>query len=137
MFAGLRIRRVLPGVSVMAILLLTLAGSVSAQEAPKKPSETPKRALVKLMVENNNYQDIHVYGVRDGFSVSLGMVSGLSKAELEIPEMLTTTGEPFEILAHPIGGNLSYQTDPIILGSSKEVVLLVENALSLSSFFLR
>jgi hypothetical protein len=137
MFAGLRIRRVLPRLSVMAIFLLTLAGSVSAQEAPKKPTETPKREQVKLMVENNNYLDVHVYGVRNGYSVSLGMVSGLSKAELKIPDMLTATGEPFEILAHPIGGNLSYQTDPIILGSSKEVVLLVENALSLSSFLLR
>ena len=92
---------------------------------------------IKLVVENNNFLDMHVYGMRDGYYRSLGMVTGLSKAEFTIPESLTIPGGDFQILADPIGGTLSYQTDAIVLGTSKEVDLTIQNDLALSSFVLR
>ncbi|MGW8268510.1 MAG: hypothetical protein ACWGSQ_19240 [Longimicrobiales bacterium] len=121
----------------LGVLFLTLAGPASAQEAPKKVASKPDKDAVKLVVENNNYLDMHVYGMRDGYYRSLGMVTGLSKAEFTIPESLTLPGGDFQILADPIGGTLSYQTDPIVISTSKEIDLLIQNNLALSSFTLR
>jgi hypothetical protein len=123
--------------STLGALFLALAVSASAQETPKKPSDKSDGNAIKLMVENNNYLDMHVYGMRDGYYRSLGVVTGLSKAELTIPETLTIPGGTFQILADPIGGTMSYLTDPIILGIGKEVDLTIQNSLELSSFTVR
>jgi hypothetical protein len=123
--------------SALGALLLALAVSASAQETPKKASDKSDGSAIKLMVENNNYLDMHLYGMRNGYYSSIGVVTGLSKAELIIPETLTTPGGEFQILADPIGGTVSYLTDPIILGTSREVDLTIQNALELSSFTIR
>ena len=123
--------------SALGALLLTVAVSASAQEAPKKVASKPEKEVVKLVVENNNYLDIHVYGMRDGYYRSLGVVTGLSKGEFTIPETLMNPGGDFQILADPIGGTLSYQTDPIVISTSKEVDLVLQGNLGLSYFTLR
>lgn len=127
----------LPRVSALTVLFLALASSASAQEAPKKVAEKSHRETIKLEVENNNYLDMHIYGVRDGYFRSLGVVTGLTSEELTIPETLTLPGAEFQILADPIGGTVSYLTDPIVLGTGKEVDLTVQNDLALSSFSVR
>lgn len=123
--------------SALGALLLALAVSASAQEAPKTPSGTTDRSTITLMVENNNFLEVHVYGMRDGYFRSLGTVTGLSKAKLTIPETLTTPGADFRILADPIGGTLSYLTDPIVMGTGQEVELRIQNDLALSYFTIR
>jgi len=123
--------------SLLGTLLLAVAISASAQEAPKKASEKAEKSVIKLMVENNNYLDMHIYGMRDGYYRSLGVVTGLSKAELTIPETLLTPGSDFQILADPIGGTLSYQTEAIVMGTGTEVDLTIQNNLALSSFIIR
>jgi hypothetical protein len=120
----------------LGALLLTAAVSATAQEAPKATDHAGREA-VKLVVKNNNYLDVHIYGMRDGYYRSLGMVTGLSKAEFTIPETLMIPGGDFQILADPIGGTLSYLTDPIVIGTSKEVDLLIQSDLAMSSFALR
>lgn len=123
--------------SALGALLLTVVVSASAQEAPKKVASKPEKEVVKLVVENNNYLDIHVYGMRDGYYRSMGVVTGLSKSEFTIPEILMNPGGDFQILADPIGGTLSYQTDPIVISTSKEVDLVLQGNLGLSYFTLK
>jgi hypothetical protein len=133
----MKIHRILLQVAVLGALLLSSAVLASAQETPKTPSEIPHREVTKLVVENNNFLDVHIYGMRNGYYRSLGTVTGLSKAELTIPESLTIPGADFEILADPIGSNLSYQTGPILLGTSREVDLTIQGDLALSSFMVK
>lgn len=137
MFSRMRITRASFLPSALGVLFLTLAASASAQETPKKVASKPDKEAIKLVVENNNYLDMHVYGMRDGYYRSLGMVTGLSTAEFTIPESLALPGGDFQILADPIGGTLSYQTDPIVISTSKEIDLLIQNNLALSSFTLK
>ena len=137
MLSRMKITRTSFLTSAFGALLLALAVSASAQEAPKKVAAKPEKEAVKLVVENNNYLDIHVYGMRDGYYRSLGMVMGLSKAEFTIPETLMNPGGDFQILADPIGGTLSYQTDPIVISTSKEIDLVIQNSLAQSYFTLR
>ena len=61
------------------------------------------------------------------------MVTGLSKAELAIPRFMTSAGVDFEILANPIGSNLSFATGPILFGSAREIDLTIESDLEMSS----
>jgi hypothetical protein len=124
-------------VSALTVFFLAMASSVSAQEAPKKVAEKSHKETIKLEVENNNFLDMHIYGVRDGYFRSLGVVTGLTSEELTIPETLTLPGAEFQILADPIGGTLSYLSDPIVLGTGKEVDLTVQNDLALSSYVVR
>jgi hypothetical protein len=124
-------------VSALTVFFLALASSASAQEAPKKVAEKSHKETITLEVENNNYLDMHIYGVRDGYFRSLGVVTGLTSEALTIPETLTLPGAEFQILADPIGGTLSYLTDPIVLGTGKEVDLTVQSDLALSSYSVR
>lgn len=137
MTSRMRVSKVLFPASLFGALFLTLAVTASGQEVPKKPAEKPKREVIKLVVENNNFLDMHVYAMRDEVYRSLGVVTGLSQAELTIPELMTTPGADFEILADPIGSNLSYQTGPILMGSSRELHLILQGDLALSTFFVR
>jgi hypothetical protein len=137
MRSRMKISRSLFRGSALGALFLALAVSASAQETPKKASDKSDGNAIKLVVENNNYLDMHVYGMRDGYYRSLGVVTGLSKAELTIPETLTIPGGDFQLLADPIGGTVSYLSDPIVLGLAKEVDLTIQNALELSSFTIR
>lgn len=122
--------------SVSGALLLILAASSSAQEAPKKPSDKPRREEVKLVVENNNYWDMHMYAMEGGLYRSLGIVPGLGEEELTVPAYLAAPGADFQILADPIGSNVSYMTDPILLGTSDEIDLMIQGDIALSSFML-
>ena len=65
------------------------------------------------------------------------MVTGLSKGEFTLPETLMNPGGDFQILADPIGGTLSYQTDPIVISTSREVDLVLQGNLGLFYFTLR
>ena len=123
--------------SAVGALLLALAASASAQEAPKKAPDSSARNGIKLVVQNNNYLDMHLYWMRDGAYHSLGTVTGLSKAELTIPETLAIPGRDFQLLADPIGDPLSYLTDPIIVVQGQEVDLSIEADLALTSFTVR
>jgi hypothetical protein len=137
MYSHMKSSRSLVRGSAVAALLLALAGSASAQEAPKKAPDNSPRNGIKLVVENHNYLDMHLYWMRDGAYHSLGMVTGLSKEELTIPEDLAIPGRDFQILADPIGDPLSYLTDPIIVVLGQEVDLNIEADLALTSFTIR
>jgi hypothetical protein len=133
----MKLFRTMSRASALGAILLTVAVSASAQEAPKKAADKTDRNTIKLVVENNNYLDMHVYGMRDGYYRSLGVVTGLSKAELKIPADLTWPGADFQILADPIGGTISYLSDAIVMGTGKELDLTLQNDLALSSFMIR
>jgi hypothetical protein len=118
----------------LLLLPLLMTASASAQETTQTPSAKHEGEVVKLVVENHNYLDMHVYAMRDGIYRSLGVVTGLSEAEFSIPQFMTRAGTDFEILADPIGSNLSYLTGPIFLGSANEINLSIQGALEFSSF---
>jgi hypothetical protein len=123
--------------SLAGAFVLILATAASAQEAPPKPSDKPRREDIQLVVQNDNYWDMHIYAMRGGLYRSLGIVTGLSTAELKVPEYLTLAGADFQVIADPIGSNLSYMTGPIVMGNAREIDLSVGADLALSSYVLK
>ena len=132
--------RTLRGLTQAALagaLILVSAASVSAQQAQSKESGKSKRNEVTLAVQNDNYWDMHVYAMRDGAYWSLGFAPGLSHAKFTIPEFMTAPTSDFQILAKPVGSNVSYMTGPILMGTANEIDLTLQNDLVFSSFLLR
>ena len=123
--------------SLGGALLLVLAVSASAQDLPKNQTEDNARAPIKVKVQNLDYWDMHVYAMRDGYYRSLGLVPGLGTAEFSIPEYMAIPGGDFEILADPVGSNLSYQTGPIEFGNAAELDVILQSNLTLSSYTLK
>jgi hypothetical protein len=132
MFSERKIAYGLTRASMTGALVLFLAASAAAQEPPVKPSAKQQEQAIKLVVENHNYLDMNVYAMRDGMYRPLGVVTGLSKAELAIPRFMTMGETDFELLANPIGSNRSYLTGPILFGSAKEIDLTIESDLGRS-----
>ena len=123
--------------SILTVFLLGMASTVSAQEPPRKTKEKSNGEAVTLEVQNNNFMDMHIYVMRDGFVRSLGVVTGLTSEELTLPEVLTLPGAEIQILAAPIGSRLSYLTDPIVVGTGETVELMLQSELSMSSYSLK
>jgi hypothetical protein len=124
-------------ISILTVFSLGLASTVSAQEPPRTPKEKPNGEAVTLEVQNNNFMDMHIYVMKDGFVRSLGVVTGLTTEELTIPEVLTLPGAEIQILAAPIGSRLSYLTDPIVVETGETVELMLQSELGMSTYSLR
>ena len=144
MLNPLTLRGTLPRLLSLGLLVsaLTLSGAVPsyAQEVTGKepPKEaTKEKAVVKLRVDNANFLGVHIYAIRDGYIRSLGFVEGLARAELTLPEVFVAPIGEFRVLADPLGSRVGYLSDPVLLGTSKEVDLTVENQLEFSHVTVR
>lgn len=101
---------------------------------PAKTEESAKRPPPsELVVENNNWLDVHVYLVRDGMTMSLGFMNGPGKAKFELPSIATLPGAPLQFLVVPIGGAESHLTPQVNINPGDVVELTVQNDLALSS----
>jgi hypothetical protein len=125
------------GITVLALGLAAMSpASVRAQTTEKPPAREevatrPPRA--QLVVESNNWLDVHLYLVRDGMTTSLGFMNGPGKATFELPSIATLPGAPLQFLVVPIGGAESHLTLPVNINSGDVAELTVQNDLSLSS----
>ena len=87
-----------------AFLMLTAAASIAvpaaaAQTAPEERSET-RRTTVRVI--NNNWDDVTVYAVRDGYRHRLGKLTSFTSRVFTLPPtFLIWTGE-LRLIADPI-----------------------------------
>jgi hypothetical protein len=112
-------------------LTLATAAPASPQTAPERQED---RAPVKLVVQNNNVLNVHIYVEGDGYSWPVGFVDGLSEASFKIPRNLTNSESEFRLRVDPMGSRLSYTTDAILMGTGSEVDLIVANDLGFTTF---
>lgn len=123
--------------AVLAAALAALAPS-GAWALPIPTSPTPDSAVRKpgsasLQVENDNWLDVHVYMVRSGQPISLGVVTGPGKSVLDLPPEATLPGADVQILALLIGGSGAYLSEPIYVDPGNVVDLTIMNDLPLST----
>ena len=108
-------------------------GHVWAQATNKAPA---KDAVAELVVENNQWFDVHLYLVRAGLRTSLGFLTALGRGEFELPSAATTPGFDVRILVYPIAGGRPYLTPPVIVNPGDVLKLVVENDPALSSVWI-
>jgi hypothetical protein len=83
-------------------------------------------------VTSDNWQDVHVYMVRDGEPFDLGVVNGPGNAKLKVPSIVTTPGSQVQILAVPIGGGEDYLSRNVLVNPGDVIDLTLQNSLPLS-----
>lgn len=119
-----------------AALALTLVFTVplSAQTESKK---APAVDSVSLVVQNLNLNNVHIYTQRDGMSWLLGDVNGLSHETFTLPRNQIQSAFQFRIAVVPIGSGIRYITDPIVLGTGKEIDLTVGYDLGTTTYYVK
>ena len=87
-----------------------------------------------VVVENNNWQDMTLYVLRNGVRARLGSVPALSQARFVLsPTHIAGTGE-VRILADPLGSSQKWTSQPINVSPGSEVRFRLENNVQLSSY---
>ena len=104
-------------------------GDVRAQATDEAPA---RDAVAELVVENNQWFDVHLYLVRGGLRTSLGFLTSLGRREFELPSIATTQGVDVRIFVYPIAGGRPYLTPPLIVNPGDVWKLVVENNPALS-----
>lgn len=119
-------------------LCLTLLGCASPSGGgnPFQGTRTrvPRDGPVQVAVENNAYLDMHIYVYYSGGqSRSLGMVSGLSRRTLVIPNQVVQTLSGIQLFADPIGTSQGYLSQTLLAYPGQRIRFTIQNLLSLSS----
>lgn len=120
------------GAALVAAALAS--GCASRYPGFVSPEADPHHAA--LRVQNNNWQDVRIYLVREdgGAPQRLGSVSSLASGTIRIP---STTQQFVRLLLRPLGSRASYLTPPIFLEPGRVIQLTVASALTQSSLVLR
>lgn len=87
-----------------------------------------------LVVENNNWQDMTLYVLRDGTRMRLGAVTALSKGRFTLPSAATAGTGELRIMADPLGSSATWTSQPIHVMPGQELRFRLENNVQLSSY---
>ena len=122
---------------LLGVAFIGLIGLVGCTPAVKSvdTGEFPGTERTTLTVENNNWQDMTVYVVRDGMKARLGSVAALGRTQFRLPDaMIGGTGE-LRLMADPLGSTSRFTTQPIVIMPGQRVRFRLENNVQLSSYF--
>ena len=118
-----------------AFLTLTVAALVAvptaaAHTAPEERSETTVRVI------NDNWNDITVYAVRNGYRRRLGTVTSFTSRVLTLPPTLLIPSDDLRLIADPIGSRGVYVSEPLVVTAGDVVEWRLRNNIRLSNIFI-
>ncbi len=117
--------------TLAVVVFAAVPHALRAQQEADTPS--PRDEAPVLRVHNSNWLDMHIYVSRpSGPLQSLGMVTTNSTMEFNLPESVMDANAGLRVVADPIGDTGIYVSPDILVGPGSDVVLELENALSLS-----
>jgi len=111
------------------IALTFLIAGVVACNAFKHGSDTtePSQPTV-VQVDNQGFLDMTVYAARSTQRVRLGIATGGSKTNFNIPSVLMSGLTPLHFVADPIGGRRASVSQEITVAPGDTVVLTIPPA---------
>jgi hypothetical protein len=90
---------------------------------------------IGVTVKNNNFLDMDVYAISDGFPTRLGTVTGNSSGSYVLDPSFGT--RDLRIVATPIGGNGRASTGTVLAGAGQTIVFTIGSTLASSSVTVR
>jgi hypothetical protein len=117
-----------------AVVAMTGLGGCAPKQGPQEASDFVRERTV-LSVENNNWQDMTVYLVRDGVRARLGSVPALGRSSFTLPDALIGGSGEVRLMADPLGSSSRFTTQPIHVMRGQQVRFRLENNVQLSSYF--
>ena len=120
-----------------AFLTLTVAALVAvpaaAQTADEERSEKPRTTV---HVINDNWNDMTVYAVTNGYRRRLGTVTSFTSRVLTLPPTLLILNDELRLVADPIGSREVYVSEPLVVNAGDVVEWTVRNNIRLSNIFI-
>ncbi len=126
-----------------AFLTLTVAALVAvpalaAQTASEEKSETPsaESQQTTVRVVNDNWNDITVYAVRDGYRRRLGTVTSFTNRVFALPRAFLVPSSDLRLIADPIGPRGTYVSEALVVNPGDVVEWRLRNNIRLSNIFI-
>ncbi len=117
----------------LALTVAALEAVPAAAQTAAEESETP-RTTVRVI--NDNWNDITVYAVRNGYRRRLGTVTSFTSRVLTLPPTLLIPSDGLRLVADPIGSRGVYVTEPLVVNAGDVVEWTVRNNIRLSNIFI-
>jgi hypothetical protein len=118
--------------SLAAMWVASVGLGIAACERPSHEEPVEPLTRATLHVENSNWLDAVIYGVRSGTLHRLGDVRSFQSDTFELPPAVTATGE-VRLVVELIGTTSRYVSPTVILADHSVVELYIAGALNLSS----
>lgn len=90
-----------------------------------------------IHVANNNWSDMTIYLLRDGYRQRLGTVTSQSSDTFVVPTHLIASAADVRLLADPIGSSRTFTSPAILIAPGQRTEWQLENSLALSSMWVR
>ena len=123
------LRKLMTGAAVAVALTMGACGPANRQAAEQEQSD---RAT--LLVENNNWQDMTLYLLRDGMRTRLGSVTAMGRGRFVLPAAAVMGSGDVRIVADPLGSSQVWTSQPIHVMPGQHVRFKLENNVHLSSY---
>ena len=126
------------GLACVLLLVATAAGCASSGEPSGGPSRADDTEFADsatsslLYVNNRNWLDMKVYGIRAADRIYLMSVTSMRTDSVALPSSLLG-GAGFHIIADPVGSVEPYRTTRVYMRPGQTVWLRIENVLGQSS----
>jgi hypothetical protein len=120
----------------VVLALLVLGACTHNQSSEMDEDPTPERAPILVHVRNENFLDVTVSVVSSGVARRLGQVSGNAVGDFTFNANLANSGS-IQVRATPIGGNSSYTSPNLSVGSGQMIDVRLASTLRQSSTVVR
>ncbi len=117
-------------------LALTVAALVAVPAAAQTAAEESETPRTTVRVINDNWNDITVYAVRNGYRRRLGTVTSFTSRVLTLPPTLLILNDELRLVADPIGSRGVYVSEPLVVNAGDVVEWTVRNNIRLSNIFI-
>lgn len=127
-------RRTLAAIEAIVVTTIVAACAGRADDGIGAQPAAPTR--IAVAVENDHWNDVTVYAVRDGVRDRLGTVTALAGETFAVAIGYSAPGE-FRLYLDPIGSGEAYLTPPILVEPGQRIELTIGNRLPLSNWVVR
>jgi hypothetical protein len=123
--------------AVIAALGLSGVSACASNRGPAGVDWTAGSSAPTVTVQNDNWLDVVVYILRGPSRFRIGTVRATSTETFRLKSDGTAGLLPVRLMADPIGSNLGYVTDPIVIGPGQRLELRVAGAINTSTYSIR
>lgn len=105
-------KRALRRLAVGTFLLTSLTAACAPRAAVERGGTTTARDRLKLIVENDTFEDLTIYVASPGWRRRIGRVLAASSAVVWIPTAAIGSGLNTQLLARPLASSRTIVSDP-------------------------
>ena len=102
-----------------------LGGTLGCNAFHRGSDTTVQNQATVVQVDNQGFLDMTVYAARSSERIRLGIATGNSKTNFNIPSVLVSGLTPLRFVADPIGGRRASVSEEITVAPGDTVVLTI------------